>query len=213
MTSQLRPVPLTVDVLAVGSANSSRGGAAKNVCPAWRLPGAVLGWLRRQGSLSWFRVLLPGLFAAFYFGLITSDVYVAEGQFVVRSAGKPAKSGLGMLLSSVGFANASEEVRAAQGSIQSRNALRDLERYGLARKAWGNDDLRIINRFDSLGISGVSEELCLYYVGEAAAEFDTETGITTLTVRAYFAQDAQVIVNAGRFLGHFGHGVVVQGRG
>jgi capsular polysaccharide transport system permease protein len=212
MTSQIRPVPLPVDVLAVGSINSSHVRAAKNVRPVWRLPGAVLGWLRRQGSLVRFGVLLPVLLGGFYFGLITSDINMSESEFVAGSGGKSDKSESGMLLNLAGFANARDEVRSAQGFIQSRGALRSLKRDGLARKAWGNNDVYIANRFDPLGMSGLFQEFYLYYVGEAGAKFDTKTGITTQTVRHYSAQNTQVIVNASRIPGHFRHGTVGKGR-
>ena len=212
MTLQIRALPLSVEVFAVGSVNSSRVRAAKNIRPVWRLPGAVLGWLGRQGPLVWFGVLLPVLLAGFYFGLIASDIHVSESQFVVGSGGKSDKSGSGMLLSLAGFANASDEVRSARGFIQSRGALRSLERDGLARKAWGNNDVNIADRFNPFGISGLFQEFYFYCVGEAGVKFDTKTGITTQTVRHYSAQNTQVIVNASRISGHFRHGAVVKGR-
>ncbi|OYQ25126.1 hypothetical protein CHU93_14665 [Sandarakinorhabdus cyanobacteriorum] len=150
-------------------------------------------WLRKQGPLFWVTVLVPALLAGLYFGLLASDVYISESRFVVRSPEKPARSGLGMLLSTAGFSNASEEVRAAQGFIESRDALSSLERDALARKAWGNDHISLFNRFDPIGIAGSFEELYLYYSGKVGAEYDTETGITTLTVRAFSPQDAQAI--------------------
>ena len=193
MTTPIETLPPTADVIAFDQGNAAGARAGDRVRSDRRTPGVVVDWLRRQGPLFWFTVLLPGLIAGLYFGVIASDVYVSESRFVVRSAEKPARSGLGILLSSAGFANASEEVRAAQGFIQSRDALRSLERDGLARTAWGNAAVSIFNRFDPLGLSGSFEELYLYYGGKVGAEFDTETGITTLTVRAYSAKDAQAI--------------------
>jgi hypothetical protein len=212
MTSQIRAVPVPVGVLAVCAANLSRVRAAKNIRPVCRLPGAVLGWLWRQGSLVLFGVLLPILLVGFHFGLITSDVHMPESQFVAGNGGMSDKSEWGMLLSLTGFANASDEVRSAQGFIQSRGALRSLEPDGLAREAWGNNDVNIADRFEPLGISGFFQEFYLYHVGEAGTKFDTKTGTTTLTVRHYSAQNTQVIVNAGQSPGHFRHGAVVKGR-
>jgi BexC/CtrB/KpsE family polysaccharide export inner-membrane protein len=181
------------DVIAIDPSSRQRHAAAEGALTVARGPNMVVRWLQKQGPLFWVTVLLPALLAGLYFGVIASDVYVSESRFVVRSAEKPAKSGIGMLLSSAGFANASDEVRAAQGYIQSRDALRSLERDGMARKAWGNDRVSLFNRFDPLGMSGSFEELYIYYGGKVGAEFDSETGITTLTVRAFSAQDAQAI--------------------
>ena len=193
MTSQFEPVSPSADVIAFDSATAS--GRPSRMSDAARRgePGALLGWLRRKGPLFWFTVLLPTILAGLYFGLVASDVYVSESRFVVRSAEKPARSGLGLLLSSAGFANAGEEVRAAQGYIQSRDALRSLERDGLARKAWSDSGVSVFNRFDPIGLSGSFEELFVYYGGKVGADYDAETGITTLTVRAFSPNDAQAI--------------------
>lgn len=193
MTPKLDPMSPSADVLAFEAATSRRAGEDEKRSGSRHGMASAARWVMRQGALFWLTVVLPTLIATVYFGLIASDVYVSESRFVVRSAEKPAKSGIGMLLSSAGFANASEEVRAAQGYIQSRDALKAIDRDGLARKAWGNDRISIFNRFDPLGLQSSFEEFYLYYGGKVGVEFDAETGITTLTVRAYSAKDAQAI--------------------
>lgn len=150
-------------------------------------------FLRRMDRLFLLTVIVPTLLAILYFGFIASDVFISESRFVVRSPEKPRAIGFGTLLASAGFANASEEVRAAQGYIDSRDALAALESDGLARKAWGNQAVSIFNRFDPLGINGSSEALYLYYGGKVSARLDSETGITTLSVRAFTANDAVAI--------------------
>lgn len=163
--------------------------------PAARAPalGKVGQTLRRLGPLFWFVVLLPTALSTIYFGLLVSDVYISESRFVVRSPDRPARNGLGVILASAGFSNASDEVRAAQGYIQSRDALKNLDADGLARKAWGSSDVSIFDRFNPIGWSGSFEELYRYYMGKVGIEFDSETGITKLTVRAFAAGDSQVI--------------------
>lgn len=155
--------------------------------------GWIVGKLRRLGPLFLFVVVLPTAISTIYFGLLASDVFVSESRFVVRSPDRPARSGLGVLLATAGFSNASDEVRAAQGYIQSRDALKTLEADGLARKAWGSSNVSIFNRFDPLGMSGSFEELYRYYGAKVGIEFDSETGITKLTVSAFTAADSQQI--------------------
>lgn len=149
--------------------------------------------LRSWGPLFWFTVLLPTALSALYFGLLASDVYISESRFVVRSPDRPARSGLGVILASAGFSNASDELRAAQGYIQSRDALRNLNAGGLAQKAWGAPGVSIFDRFNPVGWSGSFEELYRYYTGKVAIEFDSETSITKLTVRAFTPADSQQI--------------------
>ena len=66
--------------------------------------------LRRLNLLFVATVVLPTLLATAYFGFLASDVYVSQSQFVVRSPDKPAAAGLGILLKSVGFSNAGDEI-------------------------------------------------------------------------------------------------------
>lgn len=153
----------------------------------------ILNTLRRVSSLFWLTVIIPTILAALYFGLLAEDVYTSESRFVVRSPDKPQKGGLGILLGSAGFSNASEEVRAAQGYIESRDALRTLDADGLPRSAWGSKSVSIFNRFDPLGWSGSFESLYKYYGNKVEAAYDSETAITTLTVRAFRPQDAQAM--------------------
>lgn len=152
-----------------------------------------IGWLRRSGPLFWITVLLTGAIGVLYFGFVASDVYISESRFVVRSPERPAKSGLGILLSTAGFANASDEVRAAQGYIQSRDALRSLNANNLARNAWDKKSVSMVDRFDPIGISGSFEALYVFYKGKVGVDFDRDTGITTLTVRAFSAREAQTM--------------------
>lgn len=149
--------------------------------------------LGRIRPLFWLTVVIPTLLATLYFGLLASDVYISESRYVVRSPEKPQKGGLGLLLGSAGFSTASEEVRAAQGFIESRDALRAIDKDNFARNVWGNGGISIFDRFNPLGLSGSFEDLYQYYGGKVDAQYDAETGITTLTARAFRPQDAQDI--------------------
>lgn len=150
-------------------------------------------WLSSAGMLFWLCVAVPTSLSMLYFGLLASDVYVSESRFVVRSPKKPSVPGVGMLLETAGFSNGSDEMRAAQGFIGSRDALRALETDGLARRAWENDRIFLLNRFNPFGLDGSFEQLFLYYAGKVDAEFDSETGLTTLKARAFTPQVSQAI--------------------
>lgn len=149
--------------------------------------------LRGVGLIFWLTVIIPSILATLYFGFLAEDVYISESRFVVRSPDKPQRSGLGVLLGGAGFNNASEEVRAAQGFIESRDALQNLNSDGFAKRTWGNDGVSIFNRFNPLGWTGSFEDLYQYYGEKVEAAYDTETAITTLTVRAFNPRDAQAM--------------------
>jgi capsular polysaccharide transport system permease protein len=136
-------------------------------------------------------VALPTLLATLYFGLFASDVYVSESSFVVRSPDKPAASGLGVLLKSAGFSNAGDEIFAAHEYVQSRDALRSLNRNNAVARAYGNGSISIFDRFNALGLDGSFEDLFDYYRDKVRVEYATTSSITTLSVRAFTPQDAQ----------------------
>jgi capsular polysaccharide transport system permease protein len=147
--------------------------------------------LARLNPLFLTVVVLPTLLAILYFGLLASNVYVSQSQFVVRSPDKPAQTGLGVLLKSVGFSNAGDEIFVAQKYVESRDALQLLNRDGSVRRAFADSSISIFDRFNGWGWSGTFEDLFDYYGGKVGVEHDTTSSITTLTVRAFAPEDAR----------------------
>jgi capsular polysaccharide transport system permease protein len=145
----------------------------------------------RVNRLFLLTVVAPTALAILYFGLFASDVYVSESQFVVRSPDKPAASGLGVLLKSAGFSNAGDEIFAAHEYVRSRDALKDLNRNNAVAQAYGNNGVSIFDRFNPLGWDGSFEDLYDYYRGKVRVDYATTSSITTLSVRAFSAADAQ----------------------
>lgn len=151
----------------------------------------IWGRFRSVDRLFMITVLVPTLLSVAYFGLFASDVYVSESRFIVRSPEKPQMSGVGLLLKGAGFSNAGDEVFAAQSYVNSRDALKALNRNDAFRKAFASHDISIFDRFDPLGLSGSFENLYAYYQGKVRTEHDTSSSITTLSVKAYSPEDAR----------------------
>ncbi len=149
--------------------------------------------VRQLGILFWVCVVIPSSLAILYFGFLASDIYISESRYVVRSPERTTTTGLGGLLQSTGIGGGGEEVRAAQGYIESRDALRSLETSGLPRKAWANDSIFILNRFDPWGVADSFEDLFLYYEDMVGVTYDSESGISTLSVRAFNPADAEAM--------------------
>ena len=97
-------------------------------------------------------------------------VYVSESKFVVRSPDKPAVSGLGVVLKSAGFANAGDEIYAAQSFASSRDALKALNRNRDFEKAYTRPEISIVDRFNPLGASGAFESLYKYFLTKVALQ-------------------------------------------
>jgi capsular polysaccharide transport system permease protein len=152
--------------------------------------------LRRRKALEGVNILflltvvIPTFLATLYFGFLASDVYVSQSQFVVRSPDKPATTGLGVLLKSVGFSNAGDEIFATRDYVQSRDALRALNRKNVVEVAYTRPGVSIFDRFNPLGWNGSFEDLYNYYSGKVGIEHDTTSSITTLSVKAFTPEDA-----------------------
>ena len=135
-------------------------------------------------------VVMPTVISVVYFGFIASDVYISESRYVVRSPEKSSGSGLGLILASAGFASASEEAHAAQSFLESRAALAAINKDGAFERAVSRPDISFIDRFGGMDSGGSFEDLYKYYVKRVLVESDVATSISTLTVRAYSAEDA-----------------------
>lgn len=149
------------------------------------------GYFRRMDRLFFVAVALPTVISVLYFGIFSSDVYVSESRFIVRSPDKPAVSGIGLLLKGAGFSNAGDEMFAAQSYVVSRDALHALDRNGAFRKSYSSHSISIFDRVDPLGIGGSFEQLYRYYQGKVQTDHDSNSSIMTLSVRAYSPKDAQ----------------------
>ncbi|MEJ2459361.1 MAG: hypothetical protein P8Y58_14935, partial [Novosphingobium sp.] len=129
--------------------------------------------------------------AIIYFGFLANDVYISESRFVVRSPNKPATSGFGFLLKTVGYSSGGDEVYAANDYLASRDALRELNQKNAVARAYGAPSISIFDRFNPLGYDGSFEALYKYFTHKVTLQYETSTSISTLTVRAYTAQDAR----------------------
>lgn len=150
----------------------------------------IISKIKSGGLLFWITVVVPTALAILYFGLFASNVYISESQFVVRSPDKPSTTGLGLLLKSSGFANAGDEIHAAQEFVRSRDALRALNRGQAFVKAYGDPSISTFDRYHGWGSNGTFEDLYTYYGNKVEVEHDTTSSIVTLTVRAYTPRDA-----------------------
>ena len=175
----------------IGGALAARPGSARPPGPAARLAGTFRAWL---GPLVF--VVAPTLAAAAYFGFVAADRYVAEAQFVVRSADRAVASGLGALLQSTGLAQSQDDAFIVHAFIDSRAALRRLEDdlgFG-ARMGVAEDDP--IARWPNLLDGGSFEGLFDYYRRRVTVNADVTTGVSTLRVEAFTPADAQEVAAA-----------------
>jgi len=135
-------------------------------------------------------VVVPTVIAVVYFGLITSDVFVSESRFVVRSPQRQAPSGLGALLQGAGFSRSQDDTYSVHDFMLSRDALKQLNSKLQLDKAFGSTDVDLFSRFATFGIDDNFEALHRYYQKRVAIDTDSTSAISVLKVSAYKAEDA-----------------------
>lgn len=137
---------------------------------------------------------IPTLVAVVYCLFIASPIYVSEAKFIVRTQAQDAPSSLGIALQRVGLAASSSDAFAVHEYINSRDAVRDLERRMNLREALSrsHDPIEAFPR----GFEGQSrEDLYKAFKRFVTVGYDSTNGISTLRVKAFAPQDAQRIAD------------------
>ncbi|HEV7257972.1 MAG TPA: capsule biosynthesis protein [Bosea sp. (in: a-proteobacteria)] len=135
-------------------------------------------------------VLLPTALSAAYFGLIASDRFVSESTFVVRSAKSPLAGGLGSLLQIVGVSRSQDDSYSVQEYLQSRDAVAALSQTLPLRQIFDRPGADFIARYPNLLYGPSEEELFQYYKTRVSVVHGAATGLTTLKVETFLADDA-----------------------
>lgn len=147
-------------------------------------------YLKNFNGLFLLTVAVPTLLAVVYFGLITSDVYISESRFVVRSPKQQTPTGLGALLQGAGFSRSEDDTHSVHDFILSRDALQKLNDRLKLDKSFSDPQIDLFSRFASFGVDENFEGLHKYYLKRVAIDTDTTSAISVLKVKVYNAEDA-----------------------
>jgi BexC/CtrB/KpsE family polysaccharide export inner-membrane protein len=153
-------------------------------------------WWKRIPTAALIVVVLPTSLAAIYYLVIASPRYVSETNFVVRAAGQPSVSSLGVVLQGVGLAPAQTDAFAVHEYITSRDALRQLgQRYDIdAILAPPGSD--IFSRYPRPWESRNEEARYKGFQRFVDVGFDSTTGISTLRVEAFRPDEARALAES-----------------
>jgi capsular polysaccharide transport system permease protein len=150
-------------------------------------------WFKRHITLV-LTVFAPTCVAILYYGFFASDVFISESRFLVRSPQQPMQSGfVGELLQGSGITHSQDDTYSVHDYILSRDALRELDAKLGVRKVFTSKQVDPINRFPGFYWDNSFEEFYRYYGKHVDVDYDTASSISTLTVRAFTAQDAERI--------------------
>ena len=150
----------------------------------------MLNRIRSLGPLFLLTVVVPTLLSTVYFGLLAEDVYVSDSRFIVRSPNRSTPTSLGALVDSGSLAGASEENDAVREFLQSRDALRKINRDDFVMRAYGNDGIFFLDRFGWFGGKSF-ERLYRYFESKITLEEGDSARVMRMQIEAFTPQQAR----------------------
>ena len=154
----------------------------------------VAAWIR-QHAIFLGVVILPTVLASGYYGLIASPQYQSEAEFVVRGQPSPSPGALAGLLSA-GSSGGTEDTYVVQEYVTSRDAAQLMLRTQDLAGAFNRPGTDALARYPNFYSGRTFEHFYSYYQRHVKAELDSTTGLSTLRVRTFLADDSQRIANA-----------------
>lgn len=151
----------------------------------------ILKRLKGMNKVFLSTVALPTVIAIAYFGVVAPDVYISESRFVVRSPERQSASPLGLILKGAGFSRSQDDSYTVQDFILSRDAMIALDKEIHLKEAFSKTGIDIFSRFPGLGWDDSYEHLHRFYQKMVGVHLDSLSSITTLTTRAYTAEESQ----------------------
>lgn len=140
-------------------------------------------------------VTLPTILSIIYFGLIAQNIYTSEATYIIRSSDTQSSlGGLGSFFSKVGLTRSNDDSYVVTSYIKSRDALSSIEKV-LPVQEWYTKKGDIIARFNGFNFDFYNKKEYFYrYMSEMIkVNFDSSTGIATISVNAFDMQDAYKI--------------------
>lgn len=155
-------------------------------------------YFRRRGRLISFVlvVAIPTILTSVYYLAFATDQYVSEAKFVVRGPASQSPGMLNSLLQTAGMSRAPDDTYAVQDYIMSRDALANLIQNQALRKVFDHPAIDPLSRFPPFLGGNTFEHFYYYYQKHIDVLLDTNTGVSTLTVRTFNPEDSRRIALA-----------------
>lgn len=139
---------------------------------------------------------LPLFVATIYLGLIAADQFTSEARFIVRTSAQAGVGNLASLMQGQKLSRATDETYAVSDYLTSRDAMRALLQYHHLRDIFSRPQADFLNRFPNAFSRDNDEELYRHFQYFISVNTESESGISTLRVRAFTPGDARDIATA-----------------
>ena len=141
-------------------------------------------------------VVVPTAICAAYFYLIAADRYESEVKFVVRSPATSLSNQISSAVQGSSVVRSSDDAYIVQTYIESRDAMDYLIDNAGLMEAINRPEADFLWRFPPLFRRATHERLYDHYQRFVNVDYDHSTGVATLTVQAFRADDAQRLASA-----------------
>lgn len=161
-------------------------------------PQTAGGVVHRRPALPWAFVgvvVVPTLIAAIYLIFLASPRYVSEAQFIVRSSDEGAVTSLGSALEGVGIGSKSANAHAVLEYVKSSDGIAELAQTVDVRKMYARAGTDVLSRLPRPFTDPSNETFRQQFNSYLTVGYDSQTGISTLRVEAFTAEDAQRIAD------------------
>lgn len=148
----------------------------------WATIGVTVFWLVFVNSIS-----------IIYYTMFASDQYQSETRFTVGTATQALGKDQITKVTGIPAAKIAQDTQIATSYIVSRDMVSQLQQKLDLRQLYGNDN---IDRFSRLRSDATAEEIDKYWEKMVSTKISPSSGIVTVTVRAFSADDAQKILQA-----------------
>jgi capsular polysaccharide transport system permease protein len=140
-------------------------------------------------------VLVPTLLAGWYFTFVASDIFVSESRFAVRGAVEKMPGSAAALgpLASFATMNSNQDAFIVSNYLQSQPLVDKLEREQGLRDRFTRTEIDPVARLHE---NSTAEELKAYWNKMVWPAIDNISGIITLQMKAFSAQDALALSQA-----------------
>jgi capsular polysaccharide transport system permease protein len=129
-----------------------------------------------------------------YFTAIASYQYTSEARFVVRTPNQPQPSVVASLFE--GASGSESDTFSVHDYVLSRDALQELVKNDNLKELFARPEADFISRFPNFFSRPNFEHLYKYYLNHVDVDYNSTTGLSTLTVDMFRPEDAKLIATA-----------------
>jgi capsular polysaccharide transport system permease protein len=170
-------------------------GGADASAPKLEPLSPIVAFARRYAAMG-LMVVLPTFLALVYFGLVAADRFETEAKFVVRGPSAGTTGQIASLVQGSTIVRSADDAYVVHEYITSRDAMRQLVAKDGLLNIFNRPEVDFLWRYPSWFSHPSEEHLFEHYLKFISVRYDQTTGISTLNIQAFRAEDAKKIADA-----------------